>query len=93
MNVLRKCSSLLLLLFLTAYGGVALAAPTPSLPSKSDNATVVQAQPDTPVDCKKTPNHPRCKPIGRVGFAVFSSSDAAGGPLRESAPNLTLSDK
>jgi hypothetical protein len=59
MNLLRKFSSLLLLAFFAAYGGAALAAPTPSLPSKSDNA--VQAQPDTPVDCKKTPEDPRCK--------------------------------
>jgi hypothetical protein len=93
MNLLRKCSCLLLLAFLTAYGGVALAALTPSLPSKSDNVSVVQAQPDTPVDCKKTPNDPRCKPIGRAGFAFFSSPDAAGGPLREPAPNLAMSDK
>jgi hypothetical protein len=93
MNLLQKCSSLLLLAFLTAYGGVALAAPTPSLPSRSDNATVVQAQPDTPVDCKKTPNHPRCKPIGGAGFAFFSSPDAAGGPLGEPAPDLAMSDK
>jgi hypothetical protein len=49
----------LLLAFLGAYGGVALAAPTPL--GKSDNATVVQAQPDTPVDCKKNPKDPRCK--------------------------------
>jgi len=59
MNLLQKCSSVLLLAFLGAFGGVALAAPT--LPSKSDNATVVQAQPDTPVDCKKTPKDPRCQ--------------------------------
>jgi hypothetical protein len=61
MNLLQKCSSLLLLAFFAAHGGAALAAPTPSAPSKSDNATVVQAQPDTPVDCKKTPKDPRCK--------------------------------
>jgi len=65
MALLRKCSSLLLPTFLTAYGSVSVAAPTPALPSKSDNASVVQTQPDTPVDCKKTPNHPRCRPIGR----------------------------
>ena len=59
MNLLQKCSSVLLLAFLGAFGGVALAAPT--LPSKSDNATVVQAQPDTPVDCKKNPKDPRCQ--------------------------------
>jgi len=93
MNLLRRCSSLLLLAFIAAYGGVALTAPTLSLPSKADNATVVQAQPDTPIDCKKTPNDPRCRPIGRAGFAFFLVPDAAGGPLRESAPNLTLSDK
>jgi hypothetical protein len=67
MNLLRKCSCLLLLEFLAAYGGAALATTAPSLPSKTDNAAVAQAQPDTPVDCKKTPNHPRCKPIGRAG--------------------------
>lgn len=61
MNLLRKCWSLLLLAFLAAYGGVALAAPTPLLTSMSDNATLVQAQPDSPVDCKKTPKDPRCK--------------------------------
>lgn len=61
MNLLRKCSSLLLFAFFGAYGVAALAAPTPSLPSKSDSATVVQAQPDKPVDCKKTPKDPRCK--------------------------------
>ena len=62
MKLLRKCSSLLLLEF--AYGSVAVAAPIPSSPRKSDNAKFVQAQPDTPIDCRKTPNHPRCKPIG-----------------------------
>lgn len=61
MNPLRKCSGLLRLAFFAAYGSVALAAPTPLLSSKSDNVTVVQAQPDTPVDCKKTPKDPRCK--------------------------------
>jgi hypothetical protein len=59
MNLLQKCSSVLLVAFLGAFGSVALAAPT--LPSKSDNAIVVQAQPDTPVDCKKNPKDPRCK--------------------------------
>jgi hypothetical protein len=80
MRPLRKCSSLLLPAFLTAYGGAALAAPTPRLPSQSNSAAVVQAQPETPVDCKETPNHPRCRPIGR-------------GPLRGPASNLTMSDK
>jgi len=61
MNLLQKCSSLLLFAFLTAFGSIALAAPTPLVPSKSANATVTQAQPDTPVDCKKTPKDPRCK--------------------------------
>jgi len=61
MTLLQKCSSLLLFAFLTAFGSIALAAPTPSMPGKSTNATVVQAQPDTPVDCKKTPKDPRCK--------------------------------
>lgn len=61
MNLLQRCSSLLLFAFLTVYGGIALAAATPALPGKSTNATVTQAQPDTPVDCKKTPKDPRCK--------------------------------
>jgi hypothetical protein len=71
MKLLRKCSSQLLLAFLTAYG-VALATTAPSSPSKSDNATGAQVQPDSPVDCKKTPNHPRCKPIGRAGFPFLA---------------------
>ena len=61
MNLLRKCSSLLLLAFLAAPGGIALAATIPLLSSTSDGAIVVRAQPDTPVDCKETPKDPRCK--------------------------------
>ena len=72
MKLLRKCPKLLLLAFLAAYGGVALTATTPPLPVRSDNATAAQAQPDTPVDCQKTPNHPQCKPIGRAGSGFGS---------------------
>jgi len=60
MTLLQKCSSLLLFAFLTAFGSIALAAPTPSMPGKSTNATVTQAQP-APVDCKKHPKDPSCK--------------------------------
>jgi len=36
--------------------------------AKSDNVTATQARPDAPVDCRKTPNDLRCRPIGRAGF-------------------------
>jgi hypothetical protein len=85
MKLLRKCSSLLLLMLFTAYGGVALTATTLPLLGRLDNANLAQVQPDTPVDCRKTPNHPRCKPIGLAGSSFFTSADAASGLLRESA--------
>jgi hypothetical protein len=61
MNLVRKCSSLLLLAFLAVYGGLVLAAPVVPHSGKSASATVAEAQPEKPVDCKKYPTHPDCK--------------------------------
>lgn len=61
MKLVKKRSYLLMLAFLVAYAGVAFAAPVAPLPGKSDSVTAAQAQPDKPVDCKKTPKDPSCK--------------------------------
>jgi len=61
MKLVQKRSCLLMLAFLAAYAGLTLAAPIAPFPGKSDSATAAQAQPDKPVDCKKTPKDPSCK--------------------------------
>jgi len=47
--------------FALAYAGIALAAPVAPFPGKSDSVAATQAQPEKPVDCKKTPKDPSCK--------------------------------
>jgi hypothetical protein len=61
MKLVQKRSCLLMLAFLFTYAGVALAAPVPPFPGKSDGPTAAQAQPDKPVDCKESPKDPSCK--------------------------------
>jgi len=61
MKVVQKRSCLLMLAFVLAYAGIALAAPVAPLPGMPDGATPTQAQTDKPVDCKKTPKDPSCK--------------------------------
>ncbi|UCF75214.1 MAG: hypothetical protein JSU71_13385 [Betaproteobacteria bacterium] len=61
MKVVQKRSCLLMLAFALAYAGIALAAPVAPFPGKSDSVTATQAQPEKPVDCKKTPKDPSCK--------------------------------
>ena len=61
MKVVQKRSCLLMLAFALAYAGMALAAPVAPFPGKSDSVAATQAQPEKPVDCKKTPKDPSCK--------------------------------
>jgi hypothetical protein len=61
MKTVQKRSCLLMLAFLLAYAGIALAAPVAPFAGKSDSVTAPQAQPEKPVDCKKTPKDPSCK--------------------------------
>ena len=55
---LLKFASPFLFVMLAAVGGTAVAATGSQLQGAG---TLSQAAPDGPVDCKKTPQHPRCK--------------------------------
>lgn len=52
-----KFASPFLFAVLAATGGTAIAASG----SQTQGADTVSQAPDGPVDCKKTPEHPRCK--------------------------------
>lgn len=65
MRLVQKRSCLLMLAFLLAYAGVALAAPVAPFAAGSDGITAAQAQSDKPVDCKKDPKNPSCQKKGK----------------------------
>jgi hypothetical protein len=54
---LLKYASPFLFAVLATAGGTAIAATG----SQTQGADTVAQAPDGPVDCKKTPEHPRCK--------------------------------
>lgn len=58
-ELMLKLVSPVLVAFFLAFAGIATAAPL--APAATDSATPQQTGPQTPPDCKKTPQDPRCK--------------------------------
>jgi hypothetical protein len=61
MIALKKSILPLILALLGTYASTTLASPAASNAIRSEAVIVAQAQPDTPVDCKKNPEDPRCE--------------------------------
>lgn len=61
MVTMKKSPLLLVLALLGTYASATLASPAASHSVRSEGVIVAQAQPDTPVDCKKNPKDPRCE--------------------------------
>jgi hypothetical protein len=61
MNPVNKTFLSLIVALLCTYAGATLASPAASHALRSEGVIVAQAQPDTPVDCKKNPKDPRCE--------------------------------